>query len=154
MARRGIYERWQTEKGLTALETWARLGLTDEDIAKNIGIHVATLYEWKNKYSDIAEALTYGKQEADAIVENALYKRAVGYDYEEVTKELRINPETKEREMVVTKIVTKNVIPDTTAQIFWLKNRKQDMWRDKQELDTTISGVDFTKEIGKFIDKI
>ncbi|CAI3601335.1 hypothetical protein CNEO2_2630002 [Clostridium neonatale] len=67
----------------------------------------------------------------DIQVENALLKRALGYKYDEVTKEL--NEDTGELE--VTKVVTKEVQPDTTAQIFWLKNRKPEDWRDRKEVE-------------------
>ena len=127
---KGKYEQWLTEDGLTTLKSWARLGLIDEDLAKNMEISTKTLYEWKNKYSKIREALTYAKAKADAIVENALYKRAIGYSYDEVTQERRKTADGKGYEMVVTKVITKFVVPDTTAQIYWLKNRKPDMWRD------------------------
>jgi len=130
---RAQYQKWLTEDGLIALRTWARLGLTDEDIAKNMGINVSTLYTWKNKYNEIKESLMYAKEEADAIVENSLYKRANGFKYDEVTRERKFNEELQGYEMVTTKIVTKMVIPDTTAQIFWLKNRNQNRWRDKVE---------------------
>jgi len=152
----GKYKEWITEEGLIALSTWARLGLTDEDIAKNIGIHVSTLYTWKNKYSEIAKSLTYAKAKADAIVENALYKRAVGFNYEEVTQERRINKETNIYEMVVTKIITKMVVPDTTAQIYWLKNRKQDQWRDKHEVNVSgnVEMKEFSFMLDRFVKKL
>jgi transposase-like protein len=143
---KGKYKQWLTDDGLIALVTWARLGLTDADIAKNMDINVSTLYEWKKKYKEIAKSLTYAKAKADSIVENALYKRATGFNYEETTRERRINKETNEYEMVTTKIVTKMVVPDTTAQIYWLKNRKQNMWRDKHEVN--VSGNLEVKEFG------
>lgn len=107
------------------LEAWARNGLTDEQIAENMGISCSTLYDWKNKYSDISESLKRGKEVVDVLVENALFKRALGYEYKEVTKE----------DGVTTKVVTKHMAPDTTAQIFWLKNRRPDLWRDRKNID-------------------
>ena len=150
------YKQWTTEEGLISLATWAKMGLTDEDIAKNIGIHVSTLYTWKKKYSEIAESLTHAKQRADAIVENALYKRAVGFSYDETTRENKFNKETSEYEIVITKIVTKMVVPDTTAQIYWLKNRKPDQWRDKHEVNVSgdIEVREFSSLLDKFIDKL
>jgi transcriptional regulator with XRE-family HTH domain len=129
---KGKYEEWLTQEGLLKLEGWARDGLTDEQIAKNIGIQRPTLYDWKKKYSDISDALKRGKEVVDRQVENALLKRALGYEFKEVTQELT------EDGMRITKVVTKQQAPDTTAQIFWLKNRKPQEWRDKQE--TEISG--------------
>lgn len=135
---KGKYEYWLTPEGLLKLEGWARDGLTEEQIAGNMGIHRDTLNEWKKKYSDISDTLKRGKDIVDLQVENALLKRALGYRYTETTRELTTNLKTGKEEMRVTKTVQKEVVPDTTAQIFWLKNRKPDKWRDKQ--DVQISG--------------
>ena len=132
---KGKYEKWLEPDGLLLLEAWARDGLTDEQIAKNMGINVATLYRYKQTYCEICEALKRGKEVIDVEVENALLKRALGYTYTEITKEQQLNPATGEYELMVTKEVTKEVIPDTTAQIFFLKNRRPDLWRDKQSLE-------------------
>lgn len=121
------YDYWITDDGLQLLAGWARSGLIDEQIAHNMGIARSTLNDWKKKYSDISDALKKNKEAADMEVENALYKRALGYTYTETTKEYGI----------VTKEVTKEVVPDTTAQIFWLKNRQPERWRDKQEIQNT-----------------
>ena len=135
---KGKYEYWLTPEGLLKLEGWARDGLTDEQIASNMGITGKTLAEWKTKYGDICDTLKRGKEVIDLQVENALLKRALGYRYTETTKELIVDKNTGKSEMRVTKTVEKEVVPDTTAQIFWLKNRKPDKWRDKQ--DVQISG--------------
>lgn len=126
------YKEWLTKEGLIKIEGWARDGLTDEQIAHNIGISRKTLADWKNKYGDISDTLKKGKEVVDIQVENALLKRALGYEFVEVTKELT------ETGLIVTKKVTKQQVPDTTAAIFWLKNRKPNEWRDKRE--TQISG--------------
>lgn len=131
---KGKYQEWLTEEGLLQLEAWARDGLTDEQIAANIGISRSTLNEWKNKYSDISDTLKRGKEVVDIQVENALLKRALGYTYKEVTREKVFNPETGQYELMPTKEVTKEVVPDTTAQIFWLKNRRPEQWRDKRDV--------------------
>ena len=131
---KGKYQEWLTEEGLLQLESWARDGLTDEQIAANIGISRKTLYEWKSKYSDICDTLKRGKEVVDIQVENALLKRALGYTYKEVTREKIFNPETGQYKLMPTKEVTKEVVPDTTAQIFWLKNRRPEQWRDKRDV--------------------
>ena len=87
------------------------------------------------KYPNISNALKRGKEVVDVEVENALLKRALGYTYTETTKERGVNPETGKVELITTKVVTKEVVPDTTAQIFWLKNRRPDLWRDKQSME-------------------
>lgn len=134
---KGKYQRWLDPDGLTLLEGWARWGLTDEQIAKNCGCSVSTLYQWKKDFPEISEALKKGKDVVDLEVENALLKRARGFDYVETTTERVLNKETGNFEMVVTKKVTKMVVPDTTAQIFWLKNRRPDRWRDHPDPDQT-----------------
>jgi hypothetical protein len=126
---KGKYHEWLSEDGLIKIQGWARDGLIDEQIAHNMGITTKTLYEWKNKYSEISEALKKGKEVIDRQVENALLKRALGYAYDETTYE----------DGVETKRVTKEVAPDTTAQIFWLKNRKPAEWRDKIEQQQTVT---------------
>ncbi len=128
---KGKYQEWLEPEGLLKIEGWARDGLTDEQIADNIGISRSTLNSWKDKYSDISDTLKRGKEVVDRQVENALLKRALGYEYTETTREYI--PELDE--MKTTKKVTKQVAPDTTAQIFWLKNRKPDKWRDKLNRD-------------------
>lgn len=253
---KGKYLDWITEEGLALLSGWARDGLTDEQMAHNIGISRSTLNEWKKKYPDISDTLKRGKEVVDRQVENALLKRALGYSYEEQTKELLVNsdfqrgrggdhivaltePEwqralaffdhscaycgesgkmTKDhliplkkngmlvkdntipccvrcnsskndshfeewyqkqefyeagrearigdyvkmiqllmeedafensRELTVTKVVVKQVHPDVTAQIFWLKNRKPDQWRDKQDINHS-GGLDNKLDLSGF----
>ena len=76
MAKRK-YDYWKSEDGLLLIEGWARDGLTDEQIAKNIGINRDTLYEWKKKFPDISDALKRTKEVVDREVENALFKAAM-----------------------------------------------------------------------------
>ena len=137
----GKYHDWTTEEGLLKLEGWARDGLTDEQIAHNIGIVSSTLYEWKKKYLEISESLKRGKEVIDRQVENALLKKALGYEYEEVKQIIEKDEKGKDRKRVEKTV--RQVIPDTTAQIFWLKNRKPGEWRDKRE--TQLSGEVKTK---------
>lgn len=133
---KGKYEKWLEPDGLQLLEAWARDGLTDKQIAEEkIGITERTLTNWKDRFSSIFSALKKGKEIVDVQVENALLKRALGYTYTETTKESGVNPETGKAELITTKVVTKEVVPDTTAQIFWLKNRRPDLWRDKQSME-------------------
>lgn len=139
---KGKYEYWITPEGLLKIEGWARDGLTDEQIAYNVGISVSTLNNWKNKYVEILESLKRGKEVVDRQVENALLKRALGYEYEEVKEKFECGVMT---ERIVTK---KEVAADTTAQIFWLKNRKPEKWRDKPEYEDH-SAIDKLDEIIK-----
>ena len=124
MGAKGKYHDWLTPESLTRLEGWARDGLTDEQIAQKMGISKGTLYDWKNKFPEFSNALKNGKEVVDTLVENALLKRALGYNYLEVTEEDGDLGYKK-------KTVHKQMPPDVTAQIFWLKNRRPDKWRDK-----------------------
>ena len=135
IARTSKYEEWKNnneiQDKLILVEGWSRDGLTQQQIANNLGINVDTLIEYKKKYPDFSEALKKGKEVVDIEVENALLKRALGYKYDEVTYENGVE----------TKRVTKEVQPDTTAQIFWLKNRKPKNWKDKQNSENTSDDV-------------
>lgn len=124
---KGKYADWITPEGLLKVEGWARDGLTDEQISQNMGIRPATFYEWKKRFPEFSDALKRGKEIVDRQVENALLKRALGYEYEEVKEKFEGGVLT---ERTVTK---KEVVADTTAQIFWLKNRKPEQWRDKPD---------------------
>lgn len=146
--RPGKYEEWLTHDGLVKVQGWARDGLSNEQIAHNIGITVKTLYEWQNKFSDFCEALKKGKEVVDREVENAMLKRALGYEYDEVTQEPVTDKDTGITEMRVTKVVTKQIVPDVTAQIFWLKNRKPEEFRDKRDVE--LSG---SVDLGSIIEK-
>lgn len=123
-SKRGKYEEWLTEDGLEILEGWSRNGLTQEDIAHNCGCSLSTLKEWIKKYPAIADALKRGREVADIRVENALYKRATGYEYTETVVE--DGPKGK-----LVRTIRKHVPPSEVAAFFWLKNRKPDVWRDK-----------------------
>ena len=118
-----------TEDGLLRLEGWARDGLTDEQICHNIGIHVSTLCDWKNRFPQLSEALKKGKAPVDHEVENALLKRALGYTYEEVTEEIETLKDGTTKKHI--RKVKKHVPGDVLAMFFWLKNRRPDKWRDK-----------------------
>jgi len=129
---KGKYEYWLTPEGLLLIEAWARDGLTDEQIAHNLGVAYSTLRVWRDKYSALSAALKKGKEVVDIQVENALLKRALGYQYKEVKTE-EYETEDGPGKRVTTTV--KEVVPDTTAQIFWLKNRKPDVWRDRQNVE-------------------
>jgi len=113
------------------LAKWmCRSGLTDAQISKELGIAVSTIHDWKKKYPEFSDSLKEPKDFVDSLVEDSLLKRALGYEYEEVKM---IAKKDKDGESKTTRIekVRKAVAPDTTAQIFWLKNRKPEYWRDK-----------------------
>lgn len=136
----GKYQYWLTDDGCTLLQGWARDGLIDEQIAEKCGITRSTLSEWKKKYPDISNALKKGKEIVDREVENALLKKAKGYNVE-IKKTFKVRKidydssgkKIREYEELQTGYDEVHVPADTTAQIFWLKNRRSDRWRDRQE---------------------
>lgn len=156
--RKGLYKEWLEADNLIRLEGWARNGLTDEMIAHNIGITTTTLYDWKKKYPQFAEAIKRGKEVVDIMVENALLKSALGYSYDEVVKERIFDYETETSKVVEVKRTTKEVAPNPTSLIFWLKNRQPEKWRDKKNIDAAVevknpfAGID-TADIKKLIDE-
>ena len=112
MARPAKWEKWREQDGLILLRGWARDGLTDEQIAHNMGIAKSTLYEWKIKLPEFADALKKGKEVIDYAVENALLKKALS--------------------------------GDTTAMIYWLKNRRPKKWRERPDVteEETLAKLD------------
>jgi hypothetical protein len=121
------------------------LGATDADIADFFEVTETTINNWKIDYPEFFESIKSGKQKADSTVAESLYKRANGYEHEDVDIKMY------EGEIIQTKLI-KHYPPDTTAAIFWLKNRKPAVWRDKHEIDHTTNGdkiTGFTIEVLK-----
>lgn len=134
--RHTTYKDWATEEGIIKIEGFARDGMVNEEIAQKIGIHPSTLYDWQSKYPEIAEALKRGKEVIDRQVENALLKKALGYEYEEVKTYIEKDGAGNEKKKIEKTI--KHIAPDATAIIFWLSNRKSNEWRrnaNKERLD-------------------
>lgn len=127
---KGKYEKWLEPDGLIRIEGWKRDGLSDEQIAHNMNISYSTLRVWRDRYPAISAALKKGKEIVAYEVENALYKRALGFETEEIMTEVRRDAKGNVIEDHV-KRVKKQVAPDTGAAIFLLKNLRPDKWRDK-----------------------
>ena len=149
---KGKYEYWLTPEGLIKLEGWARDGLTDEQIAQNVGISRSTLNAWKTKYSDISDTLKRGKEYFEKLDE---YMNKYRFEHPEATdSELMLAkeqfPQTK---MILSERKVKEVVPDVTAQIFWLKNRKPDKWREKQEIEVSQPIDDSIKEMQMYFEQ-
>ena len=129
--RKDSYEV-RVQPKLALVTGWFRRGLSNEQVAENLGISDQSFTNYYKRYEDFAAAVDKGKEETDIHVENALVKRALGYNYKEVTRERKLvkNPETGEEEykLVVTKSVTKHVIPDVTAQQYYLEHRAPKRW--------------------------
>ena len=127
------WDQWLTEDGLLKIQGWARDGLTEKQIAHNMGVGYSTMREWKKRFPELTQTLSKGKEVVDREVENALFKRALGYWVTETETTTFSDGTTKTTEK------RRHIVPDTTAQIFWLKNRKPDEWREKNDLTLTPS---------------
>ncbi|MHC2115338.1 terminase [Stenotrophomonas geniculata] len=108
------------------------LGATDQELADFFEVEVRTVYRWKGDYPDFCQALKSGKEEADARVERSLYQQAIGYEQDEVKIFMPAQAEAP-----VYAPYRAKVAPNVTAAIFWLKNRKSQEWRDKQQTELT-----------------
>lgn len=157
IARISKYEEWKNEgtlkDKLLLVEAWARDGLTQQQIADNLGINIDTLIEYKKKHIEFFEALKKGKEVVDIEVENALFKKAMGYSVP-VRKAFKLKEtlyedgkKIKETEKIEYAEEEMHIPADTTAQIFWLKNRKKDRWRDKVEYETNNDDLEKVKEL-------
>jgi len=104
------------------------LGATDEEIASFFDVEVRTIYRWKLDYDEFCQALKVGKAEADDRVERSLYQKAIGYRQQAI----KIFMPAGKDDPVYAPYV-EHMAPDTTAAIFWLKNRRSQDWRDKQD---------------------
>lgn len=139
-------KEWLNKDNLDRLTGWARDGLTMAEIAGNVGVTSRTLQRWQNLQPEIKEALRKGKEPADVRVENELYRAAIGYKYT-VKKPIKIRTEKtlegkgKIIEERIEFVDEEFYVPgNQTAQIFWLKNRKPEKWRDKQVIETQADG--------------
>lgn len=106
------------------------LGFTDKQLADFFGVNESTINRWKHKYPEFCMSIKRGKVIADAQVVESLYNRATGIEVTEV--EVRDDGKKK-----VKRVIKKFIPPDTTAQIFWLKNRQPELWRDKPTVENS-----------------
>jgi hypothetical protein len=127
MAKKGEYKKWLTEGGLKQLEEWARLGLTDKEIANNIGVVADTLSNWKTKYEPIKSAIKKGRAPVVIEIMNAMVKRATGYEYEESDTYFEEQADGSMKPRVVKK--KRHLPPDVGAGSFLLKNWAPEQFR-------------------------
>lgn len=121
---------------------WARSGLSNPQIAKNIGIGGSTMEKFVKRYEELKEWIEENRVGANMQVENALFKRATGYQYREVTKERKAQPDGTYKR-VVTKVVVKEVPPDVGAAQWWLERRDPNRWPriPVGDIDTTAANA-------------
>lgn len=140
---KGKFTEWLTDDGLLRIEGWARDGLIDQQIAHNMGIAYSTFRDWVDKFPALSASLKKGKAPVDLEVENALLNSAKGY-ITKVKKPIKVKTKkqlagkgTIEEEHIEFVDEEVYIPPNTAAQIFWLKNRRPDKWREKQEVSVT-----------------
>lgn len=138
---KGLY----TDEILPHVEELCRAGLNNKQIAQSLGIGIRTFYEWIDRFPLFAHSIKKYRGLADIQVENALFKSAIGFNFEEVKRERR--KVDGQYQMVETEKVIKHVPGVSAAQIFYLKNRMPERYKDKIEtvhsLDNSISAMAF-----------
>ena len=147
MGAKPKYTEWLTHDGLLRIEGWARDGLSLAQIAHNVGVADSTFRKWRDEHEAISAAIKKGNAPVDLEVENAMLKSALGHK-ETVRKAIKVKIE--KQKVGEGKIVEEHIEyvdeevyipPQVVAQIFWLKNRRPDKWKDKVE-QTVITEVE------------
>ena len=147
MARIGKYNK----KMLAKAKKEAEKGLSEQQIANNLGIHVSTLCDWKNKFPEFSEVIMAAKDRADEIIENSMYAHARGMELTEEHTHLR---KEGDREVKEIKKIKKQIAPDTKAGIFWLTNRKKKKWVDRRDDHITLTNAEDILKAKKELDNI
>lgn len=124
---------WRTEDGLTLLTAWKRDGLSDKAICERINVNKGQFVRWKQRYPEINEAVSRGKELVDYMVENALLKAALGYQTKEIKVTLGKKVISGETFQVLKETTIKNVGPNTVACLAWLNNRKHEQWKRNRD---------------------
>jgi hypothetical protein len=125
------------------------LGARDADLASFFEVNVDTIYEWKRVHPPFSDALKDGKEQADARVAESLFHRALGYKHDAI--KIFADPKTGKEHIVS---YTEHYPPDTTAAIFWLKNRRPDLWRDRHEHTGAEGAPLFKSIVGIDVDQV
>ena len=118
---------------LGRIKNWSKQGMTEKEICKRLAITTTSLYNYKKKHIDLFNALKETKEYADEQVENSLYKRAMGYEYDEIIQEVETDSDGKVLKKKMRKM-KKHVVPDVTAIMAWLANRKNSVWKRNPDL--------------------
>ncbi len=114
-------------------ERFAKMGMIDTEICTQLGISKTVYYEYQQKYPEFAEAIKRGKKPINELAEEAFLKNVLGFEYEEKQSEMNVD---KDGNATVAKVrtITRHFRGDTTAQIFFLKNRMPEKYKDRQEV--------------------
>lgn len=138
----GKWQMWEDDAAqLERITNWAANGLTDEQIAKSMGIRRETLWVWKRDHPNISNALKKGRMLACEVIENALFKKAAGMVVEDTVEEYRgeLRDGKPSNGTVVKRTTRRQIPPDTAAVIFYLKNRMPDRYTDKRTTEVAVT---------------
>jgi len=154
---KGRPTKYQYDHTMLAAKRLFELGQTDAQVCSALEITRETLDTWRHEYSDLFDTIKSAKEKADDRVEKSLYKNATGYNYK-AQKPMTVSDGNGDGSHIELVDYTEHVPAQTVAQIFWLKNRRPDRWRDRQqiehsgEIDIPIS--DKKKELRSLLDDI
>ncbi|GAB3923423.1 helix-turn-helix domain-containing protein [Larkinella terrae] len=148
--QKGVPTKYKPEYNQIARQC-CLLGATDDDLAKQFEVSQKTINNWKKQFPDFLQSVKEGKLIADVKVAEAFYKRCVGFEHHEVTREGEAPYDSltggyDKKMLKVTKIVTKYIPPDAAACLNWLKNRQPEHWRDKQHVELAAE-IDLTMNL-------
>lgn len=129
-----IYEKYVKGRE-NSIMSWCRNGADNEIISKKLGCGKTTLSKLIKNYPQFKKIIKESKEDADLAVESALYKRALGFDFEETTTKVILSKDGTSGTTTEVSKTKKHIAPDTTAGIYWLKNRRPEAWRDKHEVE-------------------
>lgn len=124
---------WTTPENLTLITGWCREGYTNKMIADRMGITANTFYRWLNDSKELRDAVKQGKEVADYMVENALFKAALGFEYTETKTHITGKPDKNGNRNVKVEKTVKYFPPNVTAIAIWLNNRKPDQWKRNRD---------------------
>lgn len=124
---------WLTEEGLLKVEGWARSGLTDKEIAQNIGVSKPTFYEWVKKYPNFSDSISRGKADSLELAERMVFEHIRGFEYEETETSIVQDNQGNEQKKVTKK--RKKALPNDRMLQFYLRNRYPDLWNGKGSLE-------------------
>jgi len=149
----GKWQQWTEPENIERIVNWAANGLTNEEMARNMGVHRATLQRWMVDHGDICDAIKRGRLLACEAIENALFKKATGMVLEDTVEEYKgeLRDGKPSNGTVTKRTVRRQVPPDTAAVIFYLKNRMPDKYSDRRtvEVEPTVPTVVLGIEPGR-----
>ena len=149
----GRPSKFVAEYHIPWVRSLARRGLTVEEIAREVGVARSTMIKWVAENPELSVALNEGRGTADSKVEDSLYKKALGYTVTE-KKTIAGTDKNGGQQTVRVEIIEREVPPDTTACIFWLKNRMSGIWREQNNIVLNSSDDEARKEVAEIIDRI